>query len=95
VGKEQKSKKKEPLDSVGWGLWLICFTLLYGPFFYLSWSVVVDSMRLGVLPWLMAFIMAAFLAGIITTVANTVIQKRIEAARVAERRASKKKKKKA
>ncbi len=93
MGKEEKPKK-EPLDSVGWGLWSICFILLYGPFFYLSWSVVVESMRRGVLPWLMAFIMAAFLAGIITTVANTVIQRRIEAARKAERRSSKKKKKK-
>ncbi|PCJ64006.1 MAG: hypothetical protein COA73_04765 [Candidatus Hydrogenedentota bacterium] len=93
MAKSEKSKRK-PLEYLGWGLWSICFVVLYGPFFYLSWTVTVESMRLGVLPWLMAFIMAAFLAGLITTVANTILQRRLEAARKEESRAEKKKKNK-
>ncbi len=73
-----KGKKEHGLESVGWGFWLICFVVLYGPSWYVGYSVAYSDQRTGLLPWILGFVLAAFGAGLVSVAVNFTLQKRIE-----------------
>jgi len=70
--------KKQGLESVGWGFWLICFAVLLGPCWYIGYDYSYNNMKAGLFPWVVGFSMAAFGAGILSLVVNYLLQKRIE-----------------
>lgn len=73
-----KGKQSQGLEAVGWGFWLICFVVLYGPAWYIGYSVSYSDQRGGLLPWVLGFVLAAFGAGIVSVAVNFTLQKRIE-----------------
>ena len=74
---ENKAEKKG-IEAVGWGFWLICFVLLFGPCWYLGYTYSVDDRKGGLLPWVIGFSLAALGAGLLSLVVNFIVQKRIE-----------------
>ncbi len=85
----KKGNKPKKLDSVGWGFWLICFVLLYGPCWYLGYHYSYDDRRNGLLPWAVGFTLAAFGAGLLSFAVNYVLQTWQERARKRARKKAK------
>lgn len=75
---KKKKQKSNRLEAVGWGFWLICFAILYGPMTYLGYEASYEDMRAGMLPWVIGFSLAAVGAGFISVGVNYALQKRIE-----------------
>ena len=78
---EEKSEEKKGIEAVGWGFWLICFAVLFGPCYYLGYTISYSARKGGVLPWVIGFSLAAFGAGLLSFVLNFIVQKRIESRR--------------
>lgn len=57
-------------DSVGWGFWLGCFAVLYGPAWFVSHRSVYESERGGFVPYMLAFALAAVGAGVLSYAVN-------------------------
>lgn len=76
--KRKKKSKHGRFESVGWGFWLICFAVLYGPMTYVGYIYSVEDRRTGLLPWVIGFTLAAFEAGVLSMAVNYGLQKRIE-----------------
>ncbi len=83
----REAQKKKGIEAVGWGFWLICFVVLFGPFTYLGYVYSYSDRKGGLLPWLIGFGLAAFGAGLLSLVVNFMIQKRIESRRKHARKA--------
>ena len=83
--KKRKSTENLPtkkgIEAVGWGFWLICLAVLFGPCLYLGYTYSVSSQKAGLLPWVIGFSLAAVGAGLLSLVVNFIIQKRIESRR--------------
>ena len=77
----KKSEKKKGIEAVGWGFWLICFAIFFGPSLYLGYTISYDDRKGGVLPWVIGFSLAALGAGLLSFMVNFIIQKRIESRR--------------
>lgn len=78
-------------ESVGWGFWLICFAVLYGPSWFVSHRNVYESDREGFVPYVIAFALAAFGAGVLSYVVNLYYRIRADN----EKKAARKNKKQA
>jgi len=77
----KKAVEKKGIEYVGWGFWLICLAVLFGPCLYLGYTYSVSSQKAGLLPWVIGFSLAAVGAGLLSLVVNFIIQKRIESRR--------------
>ena len=84
---KRKGEKKKGIQAVGWGFWLICFVVLYGPCTYLGYIYSYSDQKGGLLPWLIGFFMAALGAGLLSLVVNFTIQMWIESRRKRARKA--------
>ena len=82
----QKATEKRGIEAVGWGFWLICFAVLYGPGWYIGYTFSYDDRKSGILPWVIGFSLAAFGAGLISLVLNYIVQKRNESRRKSARK---------
>jgi len=97
---KQTVKKDEPKgaaasrDSVGWGFWLTCFAVLYGPAWYLGYRSVYESDRDGFVPWVIALTLAAIGAGLLSMILNRTLRSRAESAKKQARHDKKKQAKK-
>ena len=80
VAKSAAKKRKKPkrLEAVGWGFWLICFAVLYGPCWYLGYRYSYSAQRGGLFPWVVGFALAAIGAGLLSVAVNYALHKRIE-----------------
>lgn len=76
-------------DSVGWGFWLFCFAVLYGPSWYVSHRSVYESDREGFVPYVIAFALAAFGAGVLSYVVNLYYRIRADNEKKAARKSKK------
>lgn len=76
-------------DSVGWGFWLFCFAVFYGPSWYVSHRSVYESDRGGFVPYVIAFALAAFGAGVLSYVVNLYYRIRIDNEKKAARKSKK------
>ena len=85
--RKQKAEKKKGIEAIGWGFWLICFTVLYGPCTYIGYIYSYSDRKGGLLPWLIGFALAALGAGLLSLVLNFIVQKRIELQRKRARKA--------
>lgn len=74
----KKTGKKKGIEAVGWGFWLICFAVLFGPGTYLGYTISYSDRKGGVLPWVIGFSLAAVGAGLLSLMLNFIVQKRIE-----------------
>ncbi|MCH8204424.1 MAG: hypothetical protein IID09_04625 [Candidatus Hydrogenedentes bacterium] len=83
----RKAEKKKGIEAIGWGFWLICFAVLYGPCTYLGYTYSYDDRKGGLLPWVIGFALAALGAGLLSLVLNFIVQKRIESRRKRARKA--------
>lgn len=78
VRKVENKAEKKGIEAVGWGFWLICFVLLFGPCCYLGYTYSMGDRKGGLLPWVIGFSLAALGAGLLSLVANFIVQKRNE-----------------
>ena len=76
--KNDKNRTTYRFESVGWGFWLICFVVFYGPATYVGFYYSYEDMRAGMLPWVIGFALAAVAAGLLSTAVNYILQKRVE-----------------
>ncbi len=74
----KKKAEKKGIEAIGWGFWLICFALLFGPCYYLGYTYSVSDRKGGLLPWVIGFSLAALGAGLLSLAANFIVQKRIQ-----------------
>ena len=89
--KKRKSTENLPtkkgIEAVGWGFWLICFAIFFGPSLYLGYTISYDDRKGGVLPWVIGFSLAAFAAGLLSFMVNFIIQKWMVSRRKRDRKA--------
>ena len=88
----EQNKKNRRIESLGWGMWLVCFAIAYGPFHYMGWRISEEDQKSGMLPFIIGFVCAAFLAGVLTTAANAILQKYLAIQQKTERKKKKKRK---
>ena len=74
----KKKEKSKGIQEVGWGFWLICFVVFYGPSWYIAREFSYDDRKVGLFPMIVGFAIAAFGAGLLSFVLNFIIQKRLE-----------------
>lgn len=77
----KKKEKSKGIEEVGWGFWLICFTVLYGPCWYIAREYSYSDRKVGLFPLVVGFVLAAFGAGLLSFVLNFLVQKRRESVR--------------
>ena len=83
----EKLVMKKGIEGVGWGFWLICFAIFFGPSLYLGYTISYDDRKGGVLPWVIGFSLAAFAAGLLSFMVNFIIQKWMVSRRKRDRKA--------
>ena len=77
--KRRKKRTKEKVEEVklpeplGWGFWLICFIVLFGPMTYGGYLLSTEDRRATLLPWVLGFSGAALVAGLLSAGINFVI----------------------
>lgn len=84
---KRKAEEKKRIEAAGWGFWVICFVILFGPCTYLGYVYSIDLRKGGMLPWAIGLALAAVGAGLLSLVVNFIIQKRIESRRKRGRKA--------
>lgn len=85
--KKKKVQETTGLESVGWGFWLVCFVVFYGPGWYVVYRYAYEDRQVGIFPWVGAFVLAALGAGFLSFLVNFALQKRVEMARKKFRKA--------
>ena len=89
--KAAPAKPSGPREFVGWGFWLVCFALLSGPCWFLSYRMTVESERNGVAPWMTTIALAALGAGLLSFTANYALRARAASIASKKKQAARKK----
>ena len=84
---KRKAEEKKGIEAAGWGFWMICFVILFGPCTYLGYIYSYNDRKGGLLPWVIGLALAALGAGLLSLMVNFIIQKRIESRRKRGRKA--------
>ena len=68
-----KPKKRKPIDSAGWGFFLVASLILVGPGIYIGYISRSDAADPGA-PVVLGIFCALGVAGVITWIANMILQ---------------------